>query len=190
MNMNMKSLVILSLIGLASLNTALADVNVDFSDMQYLEKNKRESIVPKTLAFNGELVAFAGKSVIYTDGLRSAVSFIDGQTQLSEIRRDALTVLAYSSAYTMQNATNSKNLQEHASVASSMAVCGYLGINEEMIFVIEKIFTSLTENNQDYKTNLIAGSMEQVDLTPYSRDSQFVTDTAMKCSENIKLWLK
>ena len=186
--MNIKSAIFCWLVAFSSFG-ATADVKIDFNDMQYVEKEDRESVKPKTLTFDGEMVPFAGKEVVYTKGLRSAVLFIDGQTQLSEIRRSALTALAFSGAYTMQNATDLKKLQVHAPAASSMAVCGYLGINEELVFVIEKMFTKLVENNQEYKNSLITGSMEQVDLTPYSRDSQFVADTAMKCSENIKLWL-
>lgn len=185
--MTFKKYLILPCIGFfVSQSTQAAEISL--SDMQYVLAKDRTSIA-QPLSVNGELVAFSGKQFHITDGLASALEFVDAQTQLSPIRRDALRAIMYSSAYTMQNATDKVKLQEHAKIASSIAACGYLGVDDELTFIIETGLTYLVEGKQQHKDNLISGSLTQADLAPLHRDKRFIEDAVMHCSENLKMWL-
>ncbi|MCY9861016.1 hypothetical protein OTK49_00475 [Vibrio coralliirubri] len=182
-------LVIMLLLGvsvIATNSTYAAEVTLD--DMQYVPIKER-TFVAQPISFNGELVAFSGKQLHRTNGLITALEFVDAQTQLSPIRRDALRAIMFSSAYTMQNATDKVKLQQHAQIASSVAACAYLGVDDELTFIIESGLTHLVENVQQLKENLVSGSLTQADLAPMHRDKRFLEDAVMHCSENLKMWL-
>ncbi|ELP5898428.1 hypothetical protein QTV49_000302 [Vibrio vulnificus] len=186
--MNMKKLLIAGLVASSSMSALAIDVTVE--EMQYIPKDKRISTVGiQKLDFDGELVAFAGVKVYQTKGLNEALSFIEGQAQMSGLRKDALKALAYSSAYTIQNASEMVTLQEYSKTASLVAGCGYFGLDDEMVFITEGIFNRLIEGKESYKENLILGSLQQADLTPLSMNPRYVQDAIMRCSENLKVWL-
>lgn len=177
------------LVALSSLSALAVDVTVE--EMQYIPKGQRIATVGiQKLKFDGELVAFAGVKVHKTKGLDDALSLIEGQSQMSELRKSALKALAYSSAYTIQNASDMVALQKYSKTASLVAGCGYFGLDDEMIFITEGIFTRLIEGKESYKENLILGSLQQADLTPLSMNPRYVQDAIMSCSENLKIWLE
>lgn len=186
--MNMKKLLIAGLVAFSSMSALAVDVTVE--EMQYIPKEQRVSTVGiQKLDFDGELVAFAGVKVHQTKGLDEALTFIEGQAQMSDLRKDALKALAYSSAYTIQNASEMVALQKYSKTASLIAGCGYFGLDDEMVFITEGIFNRLIEGKESYKENLILGSLQQADLTPLSMNPRYVQDAIMRCSENLKVWL-
>lgn len=182
----MKKLLIGALVA-GAISSAQA-VDVTLEEMQYVPIKER-TLVAQPLSFDGELVAFSGKQLHKTKGLAAALEIVDAQSQLSPIRKDAIRAIMYSSAYTMQNATDKVKLQEHSRITASISACGYFAVDEEITYIIESGLTNLVEGQEQFKSNLIAGSLTQVDLAPMHRDMRYLQDAVMHCSENLKMWL-
>ncbi|KDM90904.1 hypothetical protein [Photobacterium galatheae] len=186
--MLMKKIWIAGLVAFSSVSAFAIDVTVE--EMQYIPKEQRvEKLGVQKLNFDGALVDFAGVKIHQTKGLEDALRFIEGQQQMSDLRKKALKALAYSSAFTIQNANDRVALQQYSKTASLVAGCGYFGLDEEITFITESIFTKLIEGKESYKENLILGSLQQADLTPLSMNPRYVQDAIMSCSENLKVWL-
>lgn len=171
-----------------SLPVFSAEITVD--EMKYTPKEHRtpkEKL--KQVQYHGSVETFADNHVIVTKGLKNALYFVDGQSQLSELRRNALKSLAYSATFIMQNAHDSVVLQKYSNTASNVANCGYFGLDDELRFIIEKMFSEISETGDD-KARIITGSFELAELMPLYTNQKHIQESLMKCSENIQKWLQ
>lgn len=188
MNYFLKKTIICTLPFLLIAPVFSVDFSIDEIEYKPIEE-LNQAIRPTAISFEGETVWFDGKAVIKTNGLNSALEYIELQQQLSEIRRNSLKALLLSSAYTMQNADNNVALYKHAKTASLVAGCGYFGLDEELTFVIERSFTKLIDDSIERKNNLIAGSLQQSNYVPNSIDKKMLQDAVMSCAKNLDTWL-
>ncbi|ELP6119164.1 TPA: hypothetical protein I7730_14445 [Vibrio vulnificus] len=122
----------------------------------------------------------------FNEGLEKALGYIDSINTVSPLSKQVMGAYMKMSALVMQNAENSKYIQEKSHLVSSVAQCLYFGIDDEVKFHINKSLSLLVGDDVD-RDRFIVGMARAVQLAPFQTNQSEIRDLIMSCSESTNI---
>ena len=88
-----------------------------------------------------EKMSFNGFEAIKTPEYLDAHEYLERQTYLSPFKKAVYEKVLFSTAYLIQNATDSKAIDHFAETSNYIDLCAYFSTDQESVYVIEAMLT-------------------------------------------------